>query len=107
MTNHPNVTDQVRELASTYALGLLEAPQTIEFEQHLSACDVCRSEVKAFREVTGELAYAVPMVRPAPRLKQELLRKLAFEHVLVRADDASWEPTPFPGVELRRLFVDE
>jgi anti-sigma factor ChrR (cupin superfamily) len=107
MTAHQNVTDEVRDLASVYALGLLEGSQTAEFERHLAGCTVCQTEVKAFREVAGELAYAAPPVRPAPRLKQELLRKLAFQHEVVRADEGAWEPTPFPGVELRRLFVDE
>ncbi|PWU05885.1 MAG: hypothetical protein C5B51_13445 [Terriglobia bacterium] len=107
MTNHSSATDEIRERASTYALGLLDGPETLEFEEHLGDCAVCRSEVRAFREVTGELAYLAPTVRPAPRLKRELLRKVRFEHLLVRADEGAWEQTPFPGVELRHLFVDE
>jgi anti-sigma factor ChrR (cupin superfamily) len=79
----------------------------VEFEEHLERCPVCQSEVKAFRKITGELAYLAPPVRPAPRLKQELMRKLAFEHVLVRGDASEWQKTPFPGVELKDLFVDQ
>ena len=104
---HPCVTDEIREVASAYALGLLEAPETVEFEEHLSECAVCRSEAKAFREVTGELAYAVPLTEPALRVRTELLRKLAPPRVLARADEGVWEKTPFPGVEVRNLFVDK
>jgi anti-sigma factor ChrR (cupin superfamily) len=97
----------IREVASSYALGLLEAPATAEFEQHLADCAVCRSETQAFQEVTGELAYAVPVVEPPPRLRAALLSRLAPPRVLVRADESAWQKTPFPGIEARRLFVDK
>src|ERR1700681_3323182 len=104
--SHQNVTDEILELASTYALGLLETSATGEFERHLSGCAVCWSEVKAFQEVAGELAYTAPEVRPSPRVRQELLARVAPPHVLVRADEGAWQ-SPFPGVEIRQLFVDK
>jgi anti-sigma factor ChrR (cupin superfamily) len=104
--SHQNVTDEIRELASTYALGLLETPETDAFERHFAVCSVCQSEVKAFQEVAAELAHTVPEVRPAPRVRQELLARLAPPHVLVRAGEGAWK-TPFPGVEIRQLFVDK
>lgn len=107
MAGHPSVTDEILEVASAYALGLLEAPATAEFEQHLSECAICRSEAKAFREVTGELAYAAPLAEPAPRLRTEILRKLTPPRVLARAGEGVWEKTPFPGIEIRNLFVDK
>jgi anti-sigma factor ChrR (cupin superfamily) len=105
--SHQNVTDEIRDLASIYALGLLETAETDAFEQHLSGCDVCRSEVKAFQEVAGELAYTSPEARPSPRVREELLTRAAPAHVLVRADEGAWQQTPFPGVEIRQLFVDK
>ncbi|HUI78550.1 MAG TPA: cupin domain-containing protein [Bryobacteraceae bacterium] len=107
MIGHARVTEEIREVASAYALGLLEDPAIAEFEQHLAECPVCRSEAQAFREVTGELAYAVPQVTPPARLKTELLRRVASARVLVRAAEGVWQKTPFPGIEIRRLFVDK
>ena len=107
MRGHPSVTAEIREVASAYALGLLEPPATAEFEEHLSECAVCRSETKAFQEVTGELAYAAPVAQPPSRLRTELLQRLAPPGVLVRAEEGAWEKTPFPGVEIRNLFVDK
>jgi anti-sigma factor ChrR (cupin superfamily) len=106
MIGHTRVTDEVRDMASAYALGLLEAPASAEFEQHLSECAVCRSETAAFREITGELAYAAPLVEPPARLKRDLLQRVSATRVLVRADEGAWQKTPFPGIEVRRLFVD-
>ena len=107
MTGHARVTDEIRELASEYALGLLAGRENTEFEQHISECEVCRSEARAFREVTGELAYAVPLVEPPARLRDELLRRVAVPRTLLRANEGGWQETPFPGIEVRRLFVDE
>jgi len=107
MAGHASVNDEIREVASAYALGLLEAPATLEFEKHLSECAVCQSETKAFHEATEELAYALPMAEPPPRLRTELLRRLAPPRVLVRADEGAWQKTPFAGIEVRRLFMDK
>ena len=104
--SHQNVTDEIRELASTYALGLLETPAIDEFEGHLPGCALCRSEVKAFQEVAAELAHTAPEVRPAPRVRQGLLARVASPRILVRAGEGAWQ-TPFPGVEIRQLFVDK
>jgi anti-sigma factor ChrR (cupin superfamily) len=107
MTAHRDLTGEVQELASTYALGLLEPDESAEFEQHLTACPVCQSEVRSFRDVAGELAYAAAPVEPPPDLKKRLLRQVAPHSVVVRADESAFQATPFPGVEIRRLFVDK
>jgi anti-sigma factor ChrR (cupin superfamily) len=107
MVRHQNVTDEVQELASTYAFGLLEAPQSAEFEQHLSGCEICQSEVDAFREAVGALACTAPDAQPSPQLRERVLSAAAPHRVLVRADEGAWAPTPFAGIEIRRLFVDK
>jgi len=107
MTTHPGVTGEIEELASTYALGLLDPAENADFEKHLTGCAVCRSEVRVYREVAGQLAYAAPPALPAAHLKDKLLRRLGPKRVLVRADDSQFERTPFPGVEIRTLFVDK
>ncbi|MBV8732978.1 MAG: cupin domain-containing protein [Acidobacteriia bacterium] len=107
MTAHFNLTEELRDLASIYALGTGETSETREFEQHLSACAVCEAEVRALREVTAQLAHEAPLIQPAPRVKRELLSRLSSEHRVVRAEEQLWEKTPFPGIEIRRLFVDK
>jgi len=107
MIGHQSVTDEVRENASAYALGLLEGSENDAFEKHMGQCAVCRSETQAFREITAELAYTAPLVEPPPRLKTELLQRLEPSRVLVRASEEDWQATPFPGIEIRRLFVDK
>src|SRR2546430_12767609 len=106
MTPHPAITDEVRELASMYALGVLDAPEAAPFEAHLPQCRVCQSEVQAFRDVTGDLALGAAPARPSPKLKKELLRQTAPSRVLIRADEGVWKPTEYPGVETKVLFVD-
>jgi anti-sigma factor ChrR (cupin superfamily) len=107
MTAHQSITDELRELASGYAMGLLGARDTNEFEEHLSNCFLCRSEVKAFQGVHAVLASTAPSVEPPPHIRGELLRKIALQPRVVRAQTGTWEKTPFPGVEIRRLFVDK
>jgi anti-sigma factor ChrR (cupin superfamily) len=106
MMSHRWLTEELRDLASTYALGIGETIETREFEQHLPGCAVCEAEVRAMRGVTAQLAHEAPLIRPAPRLKTALLAKLAAEHRVVRAAEQAWE-TPFPGIEIRRLFIDK
>ena len=107
MLQHPNASDEVLDLASSYALGLLQPPETAEFERHLQGCPVCREEVKAIQGVSARMALAAPTVQPAPRVKQQLLAGLRPEHVIFRAEEGAWEATPYPGIEVRRLFVDK
>jgi anti-sigma factor ChrR (cupin superfamily) len=107
MTGHRSVTDEIRDVASAYALGLLEPLENAEFEEHLSECAVCRSEATAFQEVTVELAYILPIAEPPARLRTELLQRASSPGVVVRADESAWKKTPFPGIEARRLFLDK
>ena len=106
MTPHPAITDEVRELASMYALGVLDAPEAGPFEAHLPECRVCQSEVQAFRDVAGDVAFSTAPARPSPKLRKELLRRTMPSRVLIRADEGVWKPTGYPGVETKVLFVD-
>jgi anti-sigma factor ChrR (cupin superfamily) len=107
MTAHQSITDELRELASGYAMGLLGTPETNEFENHLSNCYVCRTEVKALQRIHAALAATAPPVEPPPHIREELLRKIALQPRVVRAEAGTWEKTPFRGVEVRQLFDDK
>ena len=106
MTKHTTVTDEVRERASLYHLGLLEPSESAEFERHLADCDVCQSEARAFGETAAQMAFALPQSKPAPGVRKRLLQLAIPANVRVRAAEGSWRATPFPGVQVRRLFVD-
>jgi hypothetical protein len=41
MTRHETVTDEIRDAASLYSLGLLDPDEAERFESHLNACPVC------------------------------------------------------------------
>ena len=106
MTKHSAVTDEVRARASLYHLGLLEPSEAAEFERHLADCEVCQSEARDFGETAAQIAFALPSLKPAPELRKRLLQRAIPANVRVRAAEGAWHATPFPGVEVRRLFVD-
>lgn len=97
---------QWSEHATLYALGLLDPNDLAPFERHLAECEECRADVQVHRELAAEIALVACTERPSPDVRAQLLRRTAPAHVLVRAHEGTWEPTPFPGVELRQLFVD-
>src|SRR5262245_24541744 len=100
MTKHTTVTDEVRERASLYHLGLLEPSESAEFERHLTECEVCQSEARAFGETAAQMAFALPQSKPSPGLRKRLLRLAIPANVRVRAAEGAWQKTPFPGVEV-------
>jgi quercetin dioxygenase-like cupin family protein len=106
MTRHEAVTEEVRERASLYHLGLLEPSESAEFERHLAECQVCQAETRAFRETAAQLVFALPPSKPAPGIREQMLRQAITPHVLIRAAEGVWKPTPFEGIEIRQLFVD-
>ena len=106
MTPHETVTDEVRDAASLYSLGLLDPVEAVRFEAHLKECAVCQTEVSAFHEVVADLALLAPQVPPNPSLKQRVIAQASAPVTLVRAGEGEWNATPFPGVEVKELFVD-
>jgi ChrR Cupin-like domain len=107
------ITDETRELAANYALGVLDPIESASFERLLAADANVAAEVAAFRSVAAELAYGAPLAQPSAKVKEGLLARiqppksqaLAIANI-VRASETGWVRTPFPGVEVKRLFVD-
>lgn len=118
--------DASRELAALAALGSLEGDDAARFDEHLRVCAACRAEVEAHRGVVHALAEAGPIV-PAPEsLRSRLMAAVAADAadgaktqpwkswsattgdvLLLGALQGGWEATAVPGIETRRLFVDE
>jgi anti-sigma factor ChrR (cupin superfamily) len=115
--SHPALSDELREQASMYALGLLEVPETGQWEDHLEHCSLCADEVRASREILGTVAAAErAMAQPAARVKETLMRRIAAEAqpatalnnlraTILRATEGTWLKT-LPGIEVKRLFID-
>ena len=119
MNAQMQLTDEQRGLAASYALGALDAEEMAAFERDLERSAALRAEVAAFQEVAADLASATPLVRPPTGVKDKLMRSLArpsvaaqaapadlMARVIVRAQEGAWTKTPFPGVEVKRLFSD-
>ena len=106
MTRHHTVSDEIRDSASLYSLGLLEPDEARRYEAHLSDCPVCKAELLALNEVLADVALTAPQAVPPPRLKEDLLRRTLSPVALVRAKEGEWQATPFAGVDVKQLFVD-
>lgn len=110
---HDRITDEVRELASLYAIGAMPSVEAENYAAHLGECAVCNSEVREFEAVAAELGETCAIAPPAA-LKAQLMdrtaapaRKLApvIDFVL-RGEDGDWTPVPHStGVYRRRLFL--
>ena len=109
-SKHETVTDEVREWALMYSLGLLDPDMAAGFEQHLeTGCAVCRSELREFREVTAQTVYALPEEAPHPRVREKLLAQVSEgrpKRTVIRSQEGEWKPTAFPGVTSKLLFFD-
>jgi len=104
---HDVATDELREWALLYTLGLLDPEMAAGFEQHVEAgCTVCRAEVREFREVTAQSAAALPLESPHPRVREKLLANVRPTRSVIRAGEGEWKPTPFAGVASKLLFFD-
>ena len=111
------VMDRFCDMASLYAVGMLEPDEARDFEGHLAeGCASCRAELKAFREIAAAVPLDLPPQQTPPRVREELSRKIrsggggprgsgGLLH-LVRAGDGEWVETGYDGVRMKSLFFD-
>ncbi len=69
------INDPYSESIPAYALGCLEKAEQAELEQHLAVCPDCQAELRAYQNLTEDLALSVPVKEPPARLKQVILQK--------------------------------
>jgi quercetin dioxygenase-like cupin family protein len=109
-SKHDVVTDELREWALLYSLGLLDTDMAAGFQQHVDAgCDVCAAELREFREATAETVHALTEQSPHPRVREKLLSQVSGgnrKRTVLRSDEGEWKATPFPGVTSKLLFFD-
>ena len=79
--------DELQALVSGYALNALDSEERLAFEEHLSTCNVCPTQVTEMRS----LAHALPLIAeeraPTPQLKDRIL-------AAARADKAAASVPP-------------
>lgn len=111
-------SDDLHELAVLHALGSLEGPDKVAFEEHLrQGCEACASEVLSFGETAGVIGESVPAVAPG-HLRERLLSRISgsprvpgilFQHsgiLIARSEELAWQPIA-SGVFLKPLFEDK
>lgn len=126
MTPQPH-NDDMLELATLYALGVLAPEQAVAFEAHLGAgCLTCQQELDAFAGIVGPLGYAAPPARPRAEVRDRLLSHIQAEATsavkpspglapsptdasgtIVRATEGTWETADVDGVKLKPFFHDQ
>ncbi len=58
---------------AAYLLGALEPGEAAEIEQHLAACEECRSELEWLRPAVGTLPESVERVEPPAQLRSRIM----------------------------------
>lgn len=84
-TNHfdaPHPSDESREIAALYALGILDSVES--FETHLlDGCTACREDVRTFRTVLESMCVnAAPQVSPPPSVKRRIMDSIRTPEVV-------------------------
>lgn len=108
MTQHQSISDELREQAALYSLGLLEPELARAFAEHVVGCALCSNEVRAFDQAATELAFSAELEPPA-HLRDRVLAAIQDQPEaisIIRAHEGGWVATPFPGVSVKPLYLD-
>jgi len=121
---HSELNDDLRELASLYALGALPEEETTAYEAHLNqGCQLCRAAVTSFLEMTGAIGLTADPLSPRSELRESLMKTISMvpqppagrapgimydkDGVLIaRSQEMNWQPGQLPGLFLKVLFDD-
>src|SRR5687768_16698564 len=111
--DHSELTTEMSEHITLYALSTPGQDTDVAFGEHISACAICRQELQAVQSTLGVLGYSVPAVSPAPELKARLLARVQaatatvplqpMQQALVKPAALLWEPSDYPGVSFHWL----
>src|SRR5689334_21607094 len=77
LMRHTQLTDDLQEQASLYAVGAMTEVERKEYARHLEEdqCAVCVSEVKELQSAASMLAYAAPSAAPSPAVRARLMEQ--------------------------------
>jgi anti-sigma-K factor RskA len=65
--------DHVHDLIPAYALGSLDEAEMQAVKSHQERCEFCRAELRAYEEVSGQIALSVAQVDPPAKVKSVLM----------------------------------
>jgi anti-sigma-K factor RskA len=91
----------VLELLPAYALDGLDEAEKRQVDEHLTGCYLCRTELRAYQDVTGQLAFLAPEALPSPDLQSRLVDRI--QRVKLRRPFSSYQPSVSPPL-FRRLM---
>ncbi|MBI4474669.1 MAG: anti-sigma factor [Acidobacteria bacterium] len=74
---HTQITDELQEKASLYAIGAMPESERVEYARHLEddGCILCQTEVRELQTVAAFLAFGAPVHVPSPELKARLVEQ--------------------------------
>ena len=108
---HP--TEETREQAVLYALGLLEAGEARAFGVHLEeGCAACESELRQFEQVVAQLGFSAGAVQPPAAVRAQLMSRIGSQAtsalpglLFVRSGEGLWQDLA-DGISMKVLFAD-
>src|SRR2546428_11132169 len=108
---HP--TEENREQAVLYALGLLEAGEARAFGVHLEeGCAACESELRQFEHVVAQLGFSAEAVHPPAAVRAQLMSRIGSQAtsalpglLFVRSGEGLWQDLA-AGISMKVLFAD-
>lgn len=86
--------DASLEMAALCAIDALGDEERREFEAHVATCAECAAEVRRLRPLMVDLAVAVPLVDPPPRLRDAVLRGNRMAEIASRTDRSTLAAAP-------------
>jgi anti-sigma-K factor RskA len=89
------IHERQEELASLYALDLLEGAERADFEQSLAADQELQTLVRELREAAAGLAHTAPVARPPDALRSRVLATIAQPQAASRPATIERFPSSF------------
>jgi len=99
------------ELAALYVTGAMTPGERSRFDEHLRVgCDACASAIRQLAHVAQALALPDLLPDTTQEAPPDLAKasELHPQHLIevVRAGQAAWADTPYPGVSISLLHTD-
>jgi anti-sigma factor ChrR (cupin superfamily) len=108
------------DLASLYALNVLDEEERRLVEEELAQYPELAEELASLESTVADLAYSVPPMSIAPDLKDRLFQNLELEppeeqpltsglppeFFVARSQEMDWQPHPVPGISVKILYTD-
>ncbi len=67
---------EIHHLGAAYALDALDERERAAYEAHYTSCEICRTDVREFRQAAGELG-SLTARPPSPDLKAKVMAEIA------------------------------